>query len=115
VTRTVTDGRLSFNQVVKTSDDPEPAAVLLVGWDQDAGVYLWLKSQADVLQHSSPQHGDYSRGIARFKLESPPDWLGTPTFLDKDLFDGWEDIGALQTNTKRAAILAKVAELITLP
>lgn len=105
VTATVKDGRVGFTQVVKLQDEKQPAGVLLAGWDQDVGVYVWLKSQADVEEHGSQQHGGYSLAIGRFTVDSPPEWLGTPTLLSKSAFDPWQDITQLQTNAKRAAIL----------
>jgi hypothetical protein len=91
--------------VVKLQDEKQPAGVLLAGWDQDVGVYVWLKSQADMEEHGSRQHGGYSLGIGRFGVDSSPDWLGHPTLLPKDAFDPWQNITQLHTNAKRAAIL----------
>lgn len=105
VTATVKDGRVGFNQVVKLKDESQPAGVLMAGWDPDEGVYIWLKGHDDVTEHASGQHGGYSLGVGRFSVETPPDWLGAPTLLSKEVFEPWPDIKALNTNAKRAAII----------
>lgn len=84
----------------------------MAGWDQDTGVYVWLRSQADVAENASPQHGGYSLGIGRFTVESAPAWLGNPTLLPKDAFDPWQNITELNTNAKRAAILDALSAVL---
>ena len=93
VTRTVSaQGAVSFNQVVMLQETDQPVGVLLAAWDQEAGVYVWLRGQADVEAHATSQHGGYSLSVGQFSLKSPPAWLGHPIFLPKDMFDPWENV-----------------------
>ena len=100
--------------MVYEEDDNPPAGVLLAGWDQDAGVYLWLRSQADAARHSTVQARRYSRGVGKFAVDDPPEWLGQPTFLPKALFDPWESVKGLSTNAKRAAIIKALNTVLSL-
>jgi len=112
VTATVRDGRVGFNQVVMEQEEHQPAGVFLAAWDQDRGVYAWMRGQADVEKHSTVQAAGYSRCIGSFALDAPPQWLGEPTFLPKELFDPWEDVEQLSTNAKRAAIVAALNKVL---
>jgi hypothetical protein len=112
VTATVKDGRVGFNQVVMEQETHRPAGVFLAAWDQERGVYSWMRGQTDVENHSIVQAPGYSRCIGSFALGSPPTWLGEPTFLPKELFDPWENVEQLSTNAKRAAIVAALNKVL---
>lgn len=114
VTATINDGNVSFNQVVLEQAAEQPAGVLLAGWEQDTGVYIWLRSQKDIADHSTVQAPLYSRCIGKFSVDDPPAWLGHPTFLPKGMFDPWENVSGLETNTKRAAIIEALNTVLSI-
>ena len=114
VTATVSGGRVAFNQVVMEQDPNPPAGVLLAGWDQAAGVYIWRCAQEKIARHSAEQARGYSRCVPGFSVRTPPFWLGPPTFYSKTAFASWPTVDGLATNAKRAAIITALKAILPL-
>ncbi len=103
ISRTVDNGRVSFNQVVMDQQEP-PAGIMLVAIDPDAGLYVWLRPHDSLAEHTIAQAPGYSQMLPPFAIEDPPDYLGPPVFFPKETIAGWDEIAGKQTNTLNRAI-----------
>src|ERR1035441_3680506 len=64
---TIKDRAVTFKQVVM-ENDPAPEGILLVRFDPERGISLWLKPFAVVEKEAKPQAVGYSREAARAQV-----------------------------------------------
>lgn len=105
VVSSVRRGRVAFNQVVMEQQEA-PAGVMLVAIDSARGLYVWLRPFESVAAASSPQAPGYSRALAGFEVESPPDFLGPAVFIPSSKIptDTWNELPRLRTNALNRAL-----------
>jgi len=112
-TATVRNDRFYFNQVVY-EDQATPEHVVLIGWDNDHGAYVWTVQGDVAAKHAATQAAGYSFALPNVRPNAPPPWLGDPVVLTKDAMiaaDAWPNLEGLAPHPKRQAILAAVSSL----
>ena len=112
-TATLRHDRFYFNQVVY-EEQATPERVVLIGWDDDRGAYIWTLPGDVAAAHAATQAANYSLALPNVNPDAPPPWLGDPDLLTKDEIaaaDGWPDLEGLAPHPKRQAILAAVSKL----
>ena len=113
-TSTLQGGNFRFNQGRYDQHDDQPSLVVLVGWDEDQGVFIWTVAGDEIPARADTQARGYSRVVPGVDPDAPPDWLGEHLFVPEGEM---EDAGAwcirdgLAPHPKRRAILSPVEKV----
>jgi hypothetical protein len=113
-TSTLQPGKFRFNQVRYDQHDDQPSRVVLVGWDEDRGVFIWTAAGDEIPAQADTQARGYSRVVPGDDPDAPPDWLGEPLFVPKgDMEDAgaWCILDGLAPHPKRRAILSAMEKV----
>lgn len=80
-TATLRHDRFYFNQVVYQDQATTPERVVLIGWDNDHGAYIWTVEGSAAAAHAATQAEGYLFALPNVRPNAPPPWLGNPVSL----------------------------------